>query len=364
MAPLILEYRKYIAVNPGVVDIKVCVTGQHKELLQQSLAVFNIVPDIDLEIMTPGQSLGEATVRILERMKRVFLESKFNLVLVQGDTTSAFVASLAAFYERIPIGHIEAGLRTWQSDSPWPEEMNRRLISTLASLHFAPTERAMKNLVHSGVLADQIYFTGNTVYDALMSVVRRIEEDIDLLSSLEKQFSFLDTRKKLILVTEHRRESHGIKLENILLAIKALTQEDVEIVLPVHLNPNVKSIVENILGNCSGVHLISPLDYLSFVYLMRRSYLVITDSGGVQEEAPSLGKPVLVTQEFTDRFEFVVHGGAKLVGADYDLIVREARELLSDPTKYRKMSIVDNSYCDEGASKKIFEHCQRFVGVL
>lgn len=349
MAPVV----KALSRMPGF-ESKVCVTAQHRQMLDQVLTLFDIVPDFDLDLMQPGQDLTEITANVLGGMKRVLKEWRPDLILVHGDTTTTFAASLAAYYEKIPVGHVEAGLRTGNIYSPWPEEMNRRLTGAISALHFAPTERARQNLLAEGVADQHIHVTGNTVIDALLEVVDRVSHDESLKAGFAAQFPFLDDSKKLILVTGHRRENFGDGFENICGALKTLGQRsDVQIVYPVHLNPNVQEPVQRILSDCPQVQLIAPLDYLPFVYLMSRSYLIITDSGGVQEEAPSLGKPVLVMRDTTERPEALEAGTVRLVGTDGERIVREATELLDDPLAYEKMSRAISPYGDGCSSERI-----------
>lgn len=349
MAPLALELQ-----TENSFDVKVCVTGQHREMLDQVLALFEIVPDFDLNLMQPGQDLYDITARALLGLRDVFNEFKADLVLVHGDTTTTFAASLAAFYQKIPVGHVEAGLRTGNLYSPWPEECNRTLTGRLTKLHFAPTEKSQQNLLNEGTPANTIFVTGNTVIDALLRVVKQLESNESLCSQMEQRFSFLQTNKKMILVTGHRRESFGDGFENICNALKQLSErDDVQIVYPVHLNPNVQEPVNRILRDISNVHLIDPQDYLPFVYLMNKSYLIITDSGGVQEEAPSLGKPVLVMRDTTERPEAVQAGTVKLVGTNLQTIVGSCNELLDQDSAYEKMSFSHNPYGDGLACQRI-----------
>ncbi len=351
MAPVV----KVLSRQPGF-ESKVCVTAQHRQMLDQVLTLFEIIPDFDLDLMQPGQDLTDITANVLGGMKRVLKEWRPDLILVHGDTTTTFAASLAAYYEKIPVGHVEAGLRTGNIHSPWPEEMNRRLTGAISARHFAPTERARQNLLAEGASASLIHVTGNTVIDALLQVSDRISHDPRLNADFAAQFPFLDDSKKLILVTGHRRENFGDGFEHICTALKTLGQrEDVQIVYPVHLNPNVQEPVRRILSDCPQVQLIAPLDYLPFVYLMSRSYLIITDSGGVQEEAPSLGKPVLVMRETTERPEAVEAGTVRLVGTDADRIVQEANELLDNNLMYQAMSQAHNPYGDGTAASRIAE---------
>ncbi|UTW10637.1 non-hydrolyzing UDP-N-acetylglucosamine 2-epimerase [Marinobacterium rhizophilum] len=338
-------------------DAKFCVTGQHREMLDQVLGLFAIKPDFDLNIMKPGQDLTDVTTAILQGLKAVFAEFKPDMVLVHGDTATTFAASLAAYYQQIPVGHVEAGLRTGNMYSPWPEEGNRKLTGALAQLHFAPTETSQANLLAEGVDTSNIIVTGNTVIDALLDVVARLDEDADLRETAAAPGAFLDPSRKLILVTGHRRESFGGGFERICQALRDVAEQhpDVDIVYPVHLNPNVREPVNRLLKGIDNVHLIEPLDYLPFVYLMSRAHIILTDSGGIQEEAPSLGKPVLVMRDTTERPEAVSAGTVKLVGTDGANIVRELNGLLNDESAYRAMSFAHNPYGDGKACQRILE---------
>jgi len=357
MAPVVKALKRLRGL-----DVRVCVTGQHRQMLDQVLALFAVEADFDLDLMRYGQNLTDITTSVLNGMQHVLRKWKPDLVLVHGDTTTTFAAGLAAFYEKVTIGHVEAGLRTGNIYAPWPEEMNRCLTTAIASIHFAPTKRAKENLLREGVPEDTIYVTGNTVIDALLDVVDRIRGDPDLEQSLAKQFPYLDSNRKFILVTGHRRENFGDGFERICQALKrVLDGEEVEIIYPLHLNPNVQEPVRRILGRCPNIHLTEPLDYLPFVYLMKRSYMIITDSGGVQEEAPSLGKPVLVMRETTERPEAVDAGTVKLVGTDEDLIVQETRRLLRNTSVYEAMSRAHNPYGEGQASRRIAEACDQFL---
>jgi len=349
MAPVI----RLLNATAGI-EARVCVTAQHRQMLDQVLQLFTIIPDFDLNVMKPGQDLSDISSNVLLGMRSVLREWRPDLILVHGDTTTTFSASLAAYYEKIPVGHIEAGLRTGNVYSPWPEEMNRRLTASIAAIHFAPTEKAKQNLVAEGVSCHMIHVTGNTVIDALVQIAERINKDVSLKNSLHSQFPYLDDRKKLLLVTGHRRENFGDGFENICRALKQLGQRpDIQIIYPVHLNPSVQEPVLRILSDSPGVHLIPPLDYLPFVYMMTRAYLIITDSGGVQEEAPSLGKPVLVMRDTTERPEAVDAGTVKLVGTDMEKIVSESTCLLDDNAAYTAMSMAHNPYGDGKAAQKI-----------
>jgi UDP-N-acetylglucosamine 2-epimerase (non-hydrolysing) len=323
-------------------------------MLDQVLDLFDLTPDYDLNLMQPGQDLYDITTKALLGLKDVLAKSKPDLVLVHGDTTTTFASSLAAFYQRIPVGHVEAGLRTGNIYSPWPEEVNRKLTGAITSLHFAPTEKAQNNLLIENVNAKNVHITGNTVIDALIQVEERISKDTELNTKLAAQFDFLDPNKRLILVTGHRRESFGDGFENICQALRTLAQQDdVQVLYPMHLNPNVREPVNRILKDLDDVFLIEPQEYLPFVYLMSKAYIILTDSGGVQEEAPSLGKPVLVMRDTTERPEAVEAGTVKLVGTDYDCIVNEAMTLLTDKKAYESMSFAHNPYGDGKACKRI-----------
>jgi UDP-N-acetylglucosamine 2-epimerase (non-hydrolysing) len=342
------------------IDTRIAVTAQHREMLDQVLGLFGIVPDYDLDLMKPHQGLSEITSSILLNLKPILEEFSPTLVLVHGDTTTTLSASLAAYYQQIAVGHVEAGLRTGNIYSPWPEEVNRKLTGSIARLHFAPTETAKANLLSEGVNPDHISITGNTVIDALLDVVERLEADPQKSKALDTQFG-LDPEKRIILVTGHRRESFGGGFERICSALEVLSRrEDVQIIYPLHLNPNVKGPVEEILGLLGNVHLVAPQDYLPFVHLMRRADIILTDSGGVQEEAPSLGKPVLVMRDTTERPEAIDAGTVRLVGTDADIIVREASMLLDDRTAYRDMSRAHNPYGDGHSANRIRDVIQTF----
>lgn len=338
-------------------DAKVCVTAQHREMLDQVLSLFGIEPDFDLNIMKPGQDLTDVTATILRGMKGVFSQFKPDIVLVHGDTATTFAASLAAYYQQIPVAHVEAGLRTGNLYSPWPEEGNRKLTGALAALHLAPTELSSQNLQREGVPPDHIAVTGNTVIDALLGVVNKLNGDADLQQRFTEQFKFLSVERRILLVTGHRRESFGDGFERICqaLADTANAFPDVDIVYPVHLNPNVREPVNRLLGGITNVYLIEPLDYLPFVYLMNRAYLILTDSGGIQEEAPSLGKPVLVMRDTTERPEAVQAGTVKLVGTEIGAITHHLSELLTDVAAYERMSFAHNPYGNGDACKHILD---------
>jgi UDP-N-acetylglucosamine 2-epimerase (non-hydrolysing) len=349
MAPLVNELQK----SPTL-EVKVCVTAQHRQMLDQVLQLFEIKPDFDLNLMRPGQSLTQLTCDILRGMEGVLGQYRPEWVIVHGDTSTTLGASLAAYYQRVGVAHVEAGLRTGNLYSPWPEEGNRQITSRLAGLHFAPTDQARKNLVAENVAENAIHVTGNTVIDALLSVSQRLDQDTTLASEMSTQFGFLDLDKRLILVTGHRRENFGAGFESICDAVYDIAQDpNVQVVYPVHLNPNVQEPVNRILGSTTNVHLIAPLDYLPFVYLMQRSHLILTDSGGVQEEAPSLGKPVLVMRNTTERPEAVAAGTVRLVGTDQTTIVNETRRLLNDAAAYQAMAHAHNPYGDGFACQRI-----------
>ena len=353
MAPLVK-----ILQEDDYFETKVCVTAQHREMLDQVLDIFDIKPEYDLNIMKPGQDLYDITANVLLGLKGVLNEFKPNIVLVHGDTTTTFAVSLAAFYQKIKVGHVEAGLRTGNIYSPWPEEANRQITGVLANYHFAPTTTSRDNLLKENKNPLDITVTGNTVIDALFLALDKIEKNQELkskiINSINKQYK-LQENKKIILVTGHRRENHGQGFINICKALKsiALNNKDVDIVYPVHLNPNVQRPVKEILSNVENIHLIEPLQYESFIYMMSKSYFIITDSGGVQEEAPSLGKPVLVMRDTTERPEALKEGTVKLVGTNTELIIQEAQKLLDDTIAYEKMSKAHNPYGDGRACQKI-----------
>lgn len=338
-------------------EAKVCVTAQHREMLDQVLELFEITPDYDLNLMKAGQTLNEVTARILLELKPVLQEFKPDVVLVHGDTATTFAASLAAYYEQIAVGHVEAGLRTGNIYSPWPEEANRKLTGALTKYHFAPTETSQQNLLQENYSEENIFVTGNTVIDALLMVKEKIEQDADLKATLASQFPYLDESKKLILVTGHRRESFGGGLERICeaLAQTAKQHPEVQILYPMHLNPNVREPVNRILGSVENVLLIEPQQYLPFIYLMDRANIILTDSGGIQEEAPSLGKPVLVMRDTTERPEAVAAGTVKLVGTDVEKIVSNLNTLITDSEAYQVVSFAHNPYGDGKACQRILD---------
>jgi UDP-N-acetylglucosamine 2-epimerase (non-hydrolysing) len=350
MAPLV----KRLAIEQGIKS-RVCVTAQHRQMLDQVMALFEIRPDYDLNIMKPEQTLSGITCEILTRLEPVLTDFKPDLVLVHGDTSTTFCATLAAFYQRIAVGHVEAGLRTGSLYSPWPEEANRKLTGALARLHFAPTEQSRANLLREGVNEGTIHVTGNTVIDALLMVKARLECDGSLAGELDARFPFLRGDARLVLITGHRRENFGEGFDRMCGAIHDLASEfpDADFVYPVHLNPNVREPVNRILQGLTNVHLIEPLDYLPFMYLMTRAHIILTDSGGVQEEAPSLGKPVLVMRDSTERPEAVTAGTVKLVGTDVRRITEGVRTLMTDAVEYQRMSLSHNPYGDGKACERI-----------
>ncbi len=351
MAPLALQL-----AEDERFESRVCVTAQHREMLDQVLGLFELQPDYDLNLMKPGQDLNDITCGILQGLKAVLSDYKPDMILVHGDTATTFAASLAAYYQQIPVGHVEAGLRTGNLYSPWPEEANRKLTGALAAKHFAPTETSRQNLLKENIDSANIHVTGNTVIDALFEVVNKLEEG-PLGDELRARFDFLEDDKRLVLVTGHRRESFGDGFENICraLAETAKAHPDVQIVYPVHLNPNVREPVNRLLADVDNITLIEPQDYLPFVYLMNRAHIILTDSGGIQEEAPSLGKPVLVMRNTTERPEAVQAGTVKLVGTSVDMITSELTKLLDQPELYRTMSYAHNPYGDGKACQRILD---------
>lgn len=364
MAPLVKEFQKH----SDKFETVVCVTGQHREMLDQVLHIFEITPDYDLNIMKQGQDLYDVTARVLTGMRDVLKEVKPDIVLVHGDTTTSTAAALAAFYQQIPVGHVEAGLRTHNIYSPWPEEMNRQITGRIATYHFSPTSLSKQNLLAEGVKEEQITVTGNTVIDALYMVVEKIKKDKALDAELEEQLKLagydvnrLSKGRRLVLITGHRRENFGDGFINMCTAIKDLVKKypEVDFVYPMHLNPNVRKPIHEVFGtdlsNLGNMFFIEPLEYLSFVYLMEKSSVVLTDSGGIQEEAPGLGKPVLVMRDTTERPEALEAGTVKLVGTDYNMIVNEVSLLLDDKEAYEKMSKAVNPYGDGLACKRIVE---------
>ncbi|KGN83579.1 non-hydrolyzing UDP-N-acetylglucosamine 2-epimerase [Porphyromonas gulae] len=368
MAPLVKEFQ----ARANEFDTVVCVTGQHREMLKQVLELFDIKPDHDLEIMKEGQDLYDVTTRVLLGVREVLKKTKPDVVLVHGDTTTSTAAALAAFYQQIPVGHVEAGLRTHNIYSPWPEEMNRQLTGRMATYHFAPTELSRDNLLAEGIAADRVFITGNTVIDALQQVVTRVKGDADLRKEVARKLlqsgydvDRLDKGRRLVLITGHRRENFGEGFLNICRAIQTLSKRfpEVDFVYPMHLNPNVRKPIHEIfgdnLGGLDNLFFIEPLEYLQFVTLMDRSSIVLTDSGGIQEEAPGLGKPVLVMRDTTERPEAVKAGTVKLVGTDYNQIVGNVEKLLTDEAAYAEMSRANNPYGDGKACSYIVEALTR-----
>lgn len=349
MAPLIKEFKA-----SSEIDLKVCVTAQHREMLDSVLSFFNIIPEYDLNIFRPNQDLVYITNSVLKGVSDILDDFLPDFVFVHGDTTTTFSAALAACYKKIPIAHVEAGLRTFDLKSPWPEEANRVLTDALSSIYFVPTDSSKNNLLRENKNKKDIYVTGNTVIDALLFAINTIKERPELESSLKEKFSFLNKSKKMILVTAHRRESFGSGFENICNSLLLLSKrDDLQIVFPVHLNPNVQEPVNRILGNAKNISLIEPQDYIPFVYLMDQSYLIITDSGGIQEEAPSLGKPVLVIRDTTERPEAIEAGTVVLAGTQTENIYKTVLSVLDDESVYSKMSKAINPYGDGLASKRI-----------
>lgn len=353
MAPLALELKE----KTQDFDTRVCVTGQHRQMLDQVLELFHLTPDFDLNLMKAGQTLSDITSGVLKGLEGVFAEWTPDVVLVHGDTATTFAASLAAYYHKIKIGHVEAGLRTGNIYSPWPEEANRKLTGSLANYHFAPTQSSYNNLIKENTDPATIVITGNTVIDALLKVKKKVETDQKIITQFEQQFSFIDKYKKLILVTGHRRENFGQGFLNICTALANIAKQypDVQIVYPVHLNPNVQEPVNALLSGIENIHLIAPQDYLPFVYLMNRSYLILTDSGGIQEEAPSLGKPVLVMRDTTERPEAVDAGTVKLVGTDASVIEKSVIDLLENTSLYKLMAEAHNPYGDGTSCQQIID---------
>lgn len=362
MAPLIKEFEKY----PEAFDTKICVTGQQREMLDQVLNTFHIKPDYDMDIMSKGQDLSDITIRILSGLREILKKSKPNLVLVHGDTTTSYSSALAAFYEKVPIGHVEAGLRTHNIKSPWPEEMNRQMISKIATYHFAPTLLNKKNLMDEGIRESNIFVTGNTVIDALHLSITLVEKNQELKSSILFELSgekitkdliekWDKKERRMILMTKHRRENLGESFETFCLAVKTLAKKykDVDFVYPVHLNPCIQKTIYGELCNIDNVYLTKPLDYLPFLFLMKKSLFLISDSGGIQEEAPSFGKPVLLLRNTTERPEAMDAGIVKLIGTDYDKTISETSLLLDNELEYKKRSSVANPYGDGTTSKRI-----------
>ena len=349
MAPLVR-----VLQHSDKLDVKVCVTAQHRQMLDQVLQLFRITPDFDLDLMQPRQTLTDLTCNILQGIEGVLKNLHPDWVVVHGDTSTTLATSIAAYYQQVGVAHVEAGLRTGTLYSPWPEEANRKLTGQLAKLHFAPTKAARTNLLNEGVSPSSIYVTGNTVIDALLEVSHKLDTDKLLNREFAEQFSFLDDAARIVLVTGHRRENFGDGFQEICEALRTLAVEPgLHVVYPVHLNPQVKNPVYRMLGSVNKIHLIDPLEYLPFVYLMKRSHIILTDSGGIQEEAPSLGKPVLVLRDTTERPEAVAAGTVRLVGTDARRIVADTLELLNDSRAYEQMAIAHNPYGDGTACQQI-----------
>lgn len=358
MAPVVKEFKKH----HDSFKVEVCVTAQHREMLDQVLKIFEINPNYDLNLMKSGQDLYDLSSRVLKGMRTILNKSKPDWVFVHGDTTTSSMTALASFYKQIPVAHVEAGLRTNNIYEPWPEEINRQITGRIASIHFAPTESAKQNLILENTNPNKIYVTGNTVIDALFMALNKIEQNEELETEIlnyikEKGYNLRNKNKKSILVTGHRRENFGEGFLNICEALKIIADKhkDFDIIYPVHLNPNVQKPVYSILKNVSNIYLIEPLDYLPFIFLMKNSFLILTDSGGIQEEAPSLGKPVLVMRDTTERPEAVISGTVLLVGTDINLIVKEVSDLIYNFERYQKISSVYNLYGDGFAAKKIVD---------
>lgn len=356
MAPLIHEMKKN-----DLFEAVVCVTGQHREMLDQVLDVFEITPDYDLSLMKEGQTLSTLTADIILEMPAILRKVKPDLVLVHGDTTTTFSTSIAAYYEQIKVGHVEAGLRTGNIYSPWPEEVNRRVAGCIADIHFAPTDLSKANLLAENVSTDNVFVTGNTVIDALHYAIEKIKGDSLLNDDLYRRFPFIQQNKRMILVTGHRRENFGSGFENICKALYTIANdyEDVQIVYPVHLNPNVRKPVNDILGSVGNIYLIEPQEYLPFVFLMSKACLIVTDSGGIQEEAPSLGKPVLVIRDTTERPEAVAAGTVRLVGTVSDNIIKQISNILDSKEEYDRMAYAHNPYGNGLSSSKIVESIKK-----
>ncbi len=348
-----LPVARALADEPGI-KTRICVTAQHRQMLDQVLALFETRPDFDLDIMTEAQSLDQITTAVLQGLSRVIDAAKPDRILVHGDTTTTMGASIAAFYKKVPVAHVEAGLRTGDPQQPWPEEMNRRVTDVIADLFFAPTARSRDNLLREGVRAEAIHVTGNTVIDALLETATHIERKPELGAELAHRFAFLDPARPILLVTGHRRENFGKPFLSLCSAIRDLVRaHPIQVVYPVHLNPKVQSAVRQVLDGVTHAHLIGPLDYLPFVYLMKRSYVILTDSGGIQEEGPSFGKPVFVMRNVTERPEAIEAGTVKLVGTDRDRIFAQVSDVITDPAAYDRMSRAHNPYGDGRAGRRI-----------
>jgi len=355
LAPIVKEFRERAGF-----DVKVCVTSQHREMLDQVLAIFEISPDYDLDLMTPGQTLELLTGKVVERMSTVLSEENPDCIVVQGDTTTTFGTALSAFYNKVPVAHVEAGLRTYEKFAPFPEEMNRQMTSCLTDWHFAPTEKAREALLKENFPTDKIFVVGNTVIDALFMALNKVRS---LEDTFRQQFKSIDFNKRLLLITGHRRENFGQGFIDVCNAIRIIAKANpnLEMVYPVHLNPNVQEPVNRILSGLSNVHLIPPQDYLTFVWLLDQSYIVLTDSGGVQEEAPSLGKPVLVMRDTTERTEAIDAGVARLVGTNSDRIVHWVQSLLDERSIYKEMSHAQNPYGDGQSSRRITDVLEKVL---
>lgn len=358
MAPLVNRLKK-----DSRFETEVCVTAQHRQMLDQVLALFDISPNYDLDLMRQGQDLTDITSGVLQGLKKIFSVCRPDFVLVHGDTTTTFSATLAAYYQQIPVGHVEAGLRTGNIYSPWPEEVNRKLTGAISKLHFAPTQQARNNLLREGIKEESIHITGNTVIDALLDVASRIDDDPSLLNKYQKNLPNLSSDRKMVLITGHRRENFGEGFMRICKAVAALAMEHkgVDFVYPVHMNPNVRLPVQNELSDHENIHLIEPLEYLPFVHLMKQSTIILTDSGGIQEEAPSLAKPVLVMRNTTERPEAVEAGTVKLVGTSVEAITKNVTELLRNEDVYVKMCRAYNPYGDGNACARIIEAIARQI---
>ncbi len=359
MAPLVLALEEN-----SLIESRVCVTGQHREMLDQVLDLFQIKPDYDLNVMKSGQTLSEVTSRIVMKLQPILEEDKPDIILVHGDTSTTFCAALTAYYNQIDVGHVEAGLRTGDIFSPWPEEGNRKLVSCLANLNFAPTEKSKQNLVEEGIDPERIFTTGNTVIDALLLMERKIKDNKSLSTQLQNSFPMISKDRKVVLITGHRRENFGGGFERICESIRLLAEKnaDVDFIYPVHLNPRVRAPVNQLLSNQENIHLIEPQGYLEFVFLMTQSHIILTDSGGIQEEAPALGKPVLVMRDTTERPEAVSAGTVQLVGTDVGNIVNGVEALLTDSSLYEKMSRAHNPYGDGNSVKKIIQILLKYGG--
>ena len=359
MAPLVLALEEH-----PLIESRICVTGQHREMLDQVLDLFQINPDYDLNVMKSGQTLSEVTSRIVMKLQSILDKDKPDIILVHGDTTTTFCATLTAYYNQIDVGHVEAGLRTGNIFAPWPEEGNRKLVSCLANLNFAPTEKSKQNLIDEGIDPEIVFTTGNTVIDALLLMESKIKDNKSLFNQLQNSFPMISKNRKMVLITGHRRENFGGGFERICESIRRLAEKntDVDFVYPVHLNPRVREPVNQLLSNQENIHLIEPQGYLEFVFLMTQSNIILTDSGGIQEEAPALGKPVLVMRDTTERPEAVSAGTVQLVGTEVDKIVNGVEALLTDSSLYEKMSRAHNPYGDGNSVKRIIQILVKYGG--